>query len=175
MIKLDEKYGALLQRAGAYDRGTVECMRLCFELLTLTTAIDRDCASRLGAHGVSEGKFVLLFLLSDTKDGLSPHELAEQAGVTRGTITGLLDGLERDGHVDRLSHDEDRRKLVVRLTPKGRRLARELTATHGRWIASLFSDFSETERTSLRRLLAKAYVRTDAGRAGLKGGDDDPT
>lgn len=173
MIKLDQKYGTLLKRTGAYDERTVECMRLCFELLTLTTAIDRDCASRLGAHGVSEGKFVLLFLLSDTKDGLSPHELAEQAGVTRGTITGLLDGLERDGHVDRHSHGEDRRKLVVRLTPKGRRLARELTATHGRWIASLFSDFSEAERASLRRLIAKAYAGTDAGRASLKGSDDD--
>ncbi|ACL60094.1 MarR family winged helix-turn-helix transcriptional regulator [Methylobacterium nodulans] len=163
MITLERKYAALLARAAADDAAPVEEMRLCFEVLALAAAIDRDCAARLGPHGLSEGKFVLLFLLEDAEDGLSPHELADRAGVTRGTVTGLLDGLERAGFVRRLSHDEDRRRLVVRLTPEGRRLAKDLIAEHGRWIGSLFSDLSGEERAVLSRLLARAFERTGTG------------
>lgn len=138
-------------------------MRTCFELLSVSAAIDRDCAARLGEHDLSEGKFVLLFLLDGEKDGLSPHELAEQAGVTRGTVTGLLDGLERSGFVRRGSNEIDRRKLTVRLTASGAALAKGLTGEHGRWIGALFSDLSATERETLRNLLAKVFARTGAG------------
>lgn len=173
MMKLKQKYAALLKRTGPSDAGAVAGMRLCFELLTLAAAIDRDCAARLGAHGLSEGKFVLLFLLHDEEDGLSPHELAERAGVTRGTITGLLDGLERDGHLRRLSHGSDRRKLTVQLTPEGRRLARDLAETHSRWIASLFSGFSTEESALLSRLITNAHAHIGAGRTASDGGDDE--
>lgn len=172
MINLEQKYAALLQTTHAIRTSVAE-MRLCFEVLALASAIDRDCAARLGVHGLSEGKFVLLFLLAKTDDGLSPYELADQAGVTRGTITGLLDGLERSGHVRRVSHAVDRRKLVVQVTPEGRSVARELVAEHSRWIGSLFSNFSKSERDLLSRLLAKAYARTDAGRLAEKGDGDD--
>ncbi len=168
MMKLDQKYAALLKYAGAGEPVLAAHMRLCFEILSLSAAIDRDCATRLGVHGLSEGKFVLLFLLDGAGDGLSPHELAEQAGVTRGTITGLLDGLERDGHLRRLSHGADRRKITVQLTDSGRKLARELTEVHSRWIASLFSGFSAEERVLFSRLLNKAHAATDIG----GGGDD---
>lgn len=166
MMTLSQKYAALLKRSGVVGDNLAAPMRLCFEILTLSAAIDRDCATRLGAHGLSEGKFVLLFLLENASDGLSPHELAEQAGVTRGTITGLLDGLERDGHLQRLSHGADRRKITVQLTEAGRRLARELTDMHSRWIASLFSGFSAEEQALLSRLLVKAYAATDIGEGG---------
>lgn len=164
MITLEQKYAALIDRTGADDAETVTRMRLCFEVLTLASSIDRDCAVRLGAHGLSEGKFVLLFLLHDAREGLAPHEIADRAGVTRGTITGLLDGLERSGLVRRLSHGADRRKLTIRLTPEGRSLAGDLVAEHGRWIGSLFSDFSDAECKQFSRLLAKAHARTDSGR-----------
>ncbi|MFC7332934.1 MarR family winged helix-turn-helix transcriptional regulator [Rhodocista pekingensis] len=161
MIPLVRKYTALLARPGT--DAVAEGMRACFEVLSLAAAIDRDCAVRLGAHDLSEGKFVLLFLLQAAEDGLSPHELAGQAGVTRGTVTGLLDGLERSGLVQREANDVDRRKLTVRLTPDGAALARRLTDEHGRWIGSLFSDLSAAERDTLRHLLGKVFARTDTG------------
>ena len=138
-------------------------MRACFEVLSLAAAIDRDCAARLGEYDLSEGKFVLLFLLNGAEEGLSPHELAEQAGVTRGTVTGLLDGLERSGFVRRGANGIDRRKLTVQLTPNGAALAQRLIGEHGRWIGGLFSDLSSAERDTLKNLLAKVFARTEAG------------
>lgn len=160
MIVLAKKYAALLTRSGDQPRALSDGMRTCFEVLSLAAAIDRDCAARLGAHDLSEGKFVLLFLLEEAEDGLSPHELAEQAGVTRGTVTGLLDGLERSGFVRRGSNDIDRRKLTVRLTADGAALTQHLKAEHGRWVGSLFSDLSADECDTLRQLLAKVFART---------------
>ncbi|MNK53246.1 putative HTH-type transcriptional regulator [compost metagenome] len=170
MIKLEQKYTALLgdvqRRASGLDMmQSTERLRLCFEVLGLASAIDGDCAARLGRHGLSEGKFVLLSLLRDVQDGLSPHELAERAGVTRGTITGLLDGMERDGFLARHPDQFDRRKLLVRLSPKGEAAAATLVDEHAQWIASLFADFTPVEMQLLSALLEKAWRKTDRGAA----------
>jgi DNA-binding MarR family transcriptional regulator len=114
---------------------------------------------------LSEGKFVLLALLRDVPDGLSPHALAERAGVTRGTITGLLDGLERDGFLARHADLFDRRKLLVRLSAKGEAAASTLVDEHAQWIASLFADFTPEEMQLLSGLLEKAWRKTDRGAA----------
>ena len=170
MMKLEQKYAALLGDVGrrAPDAGaadTLARLRLCFEVLGLASAIDGDCATRLGRHGLSEGKFVLLFLLRDVPPGLPPHELAERAGVTRGTITGLLDGLERDGFLARHADTADRRKLLVRLSAKGEAMAASLVDEHAQWISSLFADFTAAEMQVFTRLLEKAWRRTDRGAA----------
>lgn len=162
-MPLVRKYAALLAQSSEQPKDAADGMRACFEVLSLAAAIDRDCAARLGEHDLSEGKFVLLFLLNGAEEGLSPHELAEGAGVTRGTVTGLLDGLERSGFVRRGSNEIDRRKLTVQLTPNGAALARRLTGEHGRWIGALFSDLSYAERDTLRDLMAKVFARTGAG------------
>ncbi|WP_426073151.1 MarR family winged helix-turn-helix transcriptional regulator [Janthinobacterium sp. DSP2-3-3] len=165
-MKLEQKYTALLgdvqRRALGPDMpASIVRLRLCFEVLGLASAIDGDCATRLGRHGLSEGKFVLLCLLRDVPEGLSPHTLAERAGVTRGTITGLLDGLERDGFLMRHADQFDRRKLLVRLSPKGTMAAATLVDEHAQWIASLFADFTANEMQLLSALLEKAWRKTD--------------
>ena len=92
MIELEQKYRALLDEAERRGLPDVDNIRLCFRALSLAAAIDRDCAAMLAPHGLSEGRFVLLFLLDAAGAGIAPKVLAEQAGVTRATVTGLLDG-----------------------------------------------------------------------------------
>ncbi|MGD9946164.1 MAG: MarR family transcriptional regulator, partial [Burkholderiaceae bacterium] len=72
---LERKYQALLQEAQRRNLPDLEGMRLCMHTLSLAAAIDRDCATQLAVHGLSEGRFVLLFLLDAVADGLAPHEL----------------------------------------------------------------------------------------------------
>lgn len=98
---------------------------------------------------------MLLFLLDVAPDGLAPNALAEQAGVTRATVTGLLDGLEREGLIERHANAEDRRALCIRLTSKGKQLASTVIDQHGRWIAGLFGNLSAHERKQLAALLEK--------------------
>lgn len=161
---LEQKHQALIAEAERRCGPSTVNLRLCFEVLALAAAIDRDCAARLSPHNLSEGKFVLLFLLHQQPEGLSPHELADRAGVTRATVTGLLDGLERDDFLVREQSKDDRRKVVVRLSPKGEEAARGLFDTHTRWIASLFGGFDEHDRQTLSALLQRAWRNTDAGK-----------
>lgn len=159
---LEQKHFALLRgnerRGNRRDSG----IRLCFEVLSLASAIDRDCARRLAEHGLSEARFVLLLLLEEN-GALSPHRLAELAGVTRATVTGLLDGLERDGFVQRLADAQDGRRMIVKLTARGKRIDGKLFDQHAKWIAGLFADFDAGERELLSGLLRRIWAKTDAG------------
>jgi DNA-binding MarR family transcriptional regulator len=59
------------------------------------------------------------------EDEITVGELARQAEVTPATITGMLDGLERDEMVVRRRSEEDRRVVLVTLTDQGRELLHE--------------------------------------------------
>lgn len=155
MITLQQKYLALLAEAERRGHPDLDSTRLCFQALSLAVRIDEDCAALLAPHGLTEGRFVLLFLLDAAGEALSPNALAQQAGVTRATVTGLLDGLEREALVERHADADDRRALRIELTRQGKQLARRLFEQHGRWIAGLFGGLSAAERTQLARLLDK--------------------
>lgn len=158
-MKLDQKYCALLDDMQTRNvaAAKVQDVRLCFQVLSLASAMDRDCALQLGKHGLTEGRFVLLFLLRQEPNGLSPFELAEKAGITRATVTGLLDGLEKQALLTRHHDQADRRMVTVRLTPQGQQMAERLTEEHSRWIAQLLSGLSTPEKAEFSRLLGKAW------------------
>lgn len=158
---LEQKHQAFLGEAQRRGQPDTENIRLCFEVLTLASAIDRACAARLAPHRLSEGKFVLLSLLRDLPEGLAPHELAERAGVTRATVTGLLDGLERDGFLARHGDKADRRKVSVRLTAMGQAKAADLVTEHSQWIAGLFAGVDQPARKALGSLLRQVWRNVD--------------
>lgn len=154
-VELKQKYLSLIQEAQRRRMPDLDGIRLCFQTLSLAADIDRNCAALLTPHGLSEGRFVLLFLLDAAVDGLAPNRLAERAGVTRATVTGLLDGLEREELIARHADANDRRALCVRLTRKGKRVASAVVEKHGLWIGSLFANLSASERKQLAVLLDK--------------------
>lgn len=95
--------------------------------------------------------------------GLStPAELADAAGVTRATMTGLVDTLERDGFVKREPDPIDRRQMSVRLTPRGEKFLDAFLPGHFKAIAALMSPLNETERKTLVRLLNKIQQQAAA-------------
>ncbi|WP_447904606.1 MarR family winged helix-turn-helix transcriptional regulator [Stenotrophomonas geniculata] len=161
---LEAKHSALLDEAQRRGHTGVAQLRLCFQLLSLSSAIDRDCATRLAPHGLSEGRFTVLFLLHGAGGTLPPHELAERAGVTRATISGLIDGLQREGLLQRRSDAEDGRRLQIVLTTQGKCLAEALFNQHTQWIGCLFSGLDAEEQQQLSQLLHKVWQHTDTGR-----------
>lgn len=110
----------------------------------------------LGSFDLSEGKLTVLMLLRESPDySMTPSELAEKAGVTRGTITGLLDGLERVKLIEREDHPGDRRMLCISLTARGLDLLNQVMPDHIRRIKALMGNLNEAERQQLLALLTK--------------------
>ncbi|THU00645.1 MarR family transcriptional regulator [Lampropedia puyangensis] len=155
-MKLEQKYEALLGEMLEKKSQGIHQIRACFQLLSLASSIDRDCATRLAPHGLSEGRFVMLFLLNAAfPNGLAPNVLAEKAGISRATVTSLLDGLEQLQLVTRHADPNDRRALQIHLTNEGQDVAKTVTDQHAEWIAGLLKPLSATELELLSSLLAK--------------------
>jgi DNA-binding MarR family transcriptional regulator len=70
-------------------------------------------------HGLSEGRLAVLFRLYRCGD-LPLGNLADDLDYTPRNITGLIDHLERDGLVERVPDQNDRRSIHARLTAAGR-------------------------------------------------------
>lgn len=110
----------------------------------------------LNQFGLSSARFgILSMLLNGGEDGVAPSELADEGGVTRATVTGLLDGLEKDGLVERIKHPDDRRMLRVHLTEKGRQLVVATLPAHFGRMAALLGELNEQELQQLMGLMDK--------------------
>ncbi|WP_404421470.1 MarR family winged helix-turn-helix transcriptional regulator [Nibricoccus sp. IMCC34717] len=140
----------------------------CSVLLHLLRTGDeafRVMDENFSSHGMSEGRFTVLMLLGrrailePEAKGVTPAELAEMSGVTRATMTGLIDTLERDGLVVRRPDAADRRMMNVAITEKGRETMEKMLPEHFRRIGTLMADLTEEDRATLQRLLSKILDR----------------
>lgn len=91
--------------------------------------------------------------------GAETRVVAEEAGVSKATLSGVLTTLEKRGLLERTKSPEDGRLVLVNLTPSGRRLitklfprinAQETVAT------SLLPSGSKENTAELLRLMVKA-------------------
>jgi DNA-binding MarR family transcriptional regulator len=89
---------------------------------------------------VSAAGGLVLGILRD-RGPMSPSELSERLIVTRATVTGVLDSLERRGFVRRSGNPADRRSLLVEITPAGLDVLQDLrTIVHRNekaWLSGL--------------------------------------
>jgi DNA-binding MarR family transcriptional regulator len=104
----------------------------------------------------------ILAIVEGAGEPLSPHVVAERLLVTSGTMTALLDTLERRGLVRRVPHPSDRRKLLIDITDEARAvLDRMLPRVHGA-SRDVFAVLSDRECRTLGRLLGRLHTRLDA-------------
>jgi DNA-binding MarR family transcriptional regulator len=113
----------------------------------------------LASLGIRHGRLKLLMMLMKCQGDTTPASLAEKTGVTRATISGLLDGLEKEGLVKRQHDPQDRRLIRVSLTPAGKTLLDKVRPAYSRWFTSLIEPLTEPERTELVHLLRKIQSR----------------
>ena len=96
-----------------------------------------------------------LVLVWEFPDSAEPAQLAESLRVSRQTMTGILDKLERARCLERASHPSDRRRKSIRLLPKGRAVLRDFAGAVLRREAALFETRSGAE-------VSEALDRIDA-------------
>jgi MarR family 2-MHQ and catechol resistance regulon transcriptional repressor len=72
---------------------------------------------------LSPASGLVLSILSDSESPLPPNKIADRLIISRATVTGLIDSLERRGYVRRLPHPSDRRMLLIEPTDTGRQVA----------------------------------------------------
>src|SRR5687768_17094963 len=109
-------------------------------------------ARRLGA---TRTEFDAVDELSQ-RGGLTPGELGERLSLTSGSVTALVDRMERLGWADRECHPDDRRKVVVRLSELGEEIAEHEIGPLDRVIDRAAAGFPVRDRLVIEQFLAKA-------------------
>jgi MarR family transcriptional regulator, organic hydroperoxide resistance regulator len=112
-----------------------DALALISNLYRAAAAIRREMEQTVLAEArLSWTAFVTLWVLWIWGEMETRH-LAAEANVTKGTLTGVVDTLERRGLVERRRGEDDRRLVTVTLTDQGREL-----------ITDVFPRFNAQER-----------------------------
>lgn len=117
-------------------------------------------------HNLSGTAKQALAILEGAGEPLEPTVIAERLLITTGSMTSMLNTLERRALVRRMPHPADRRKLLVSITPEGAAIVDEmLPSLHSRERTIIGAALSKAEQKQLRAMLAKvqASVERHAG------------
>lgn len=136
--------------------------RLWLRMLSTTKMMTTEIRRRLRAEfGATLPQFDLMAQLYREADGLRLGELSKRTMVTNGNITGLVERLEADGMVQRVTPDGDRRVTVARLTEQGRTLFSTMAVAHEAWLCDMMADVEPDMIASLWQEIG--VVKVSAG------------
>jgi DNA-binding MarR family transcriptional regulator len=80
-------------------------------------------------------------------------DLAAKMGVTTGTLTVMIDNLEKKKLVERIQNPDDRRSYVIKLSPEGVEHYRRHSNFHLELTRECVSAFSDEEIQTFKSLL----------------------
>nr|WP_298101247.1 MarR family transcriptional regulator [uncultured Shinella sp.] len=135
----------------------VEPMGLLGRVARLRTHLAREIEKALAAHGLNSASFDVLATLrrSGPPYRLSPGDLIATTMVSSGTMTNRLDQLEKAGLIERSHNPDDRRGVIIALTPKGLALVDAAVTDHVENQHKLLDGLDAQERAALDGLLRK--------------------
>lgn len=131
-------------------------LRVWLRLLTCTNLLDNEVRTRLKSTAdTTLPRFDILAQLERHDGPMSMGELSKRLMVSNGNVTGLVDRLAREGHVDRTPSPDDRRVQMVSLTPEGEKFFAKIAKDHRHWVGAMMADLSADEMKTLYELLAR--------------------
>lgn len=129
--------------------GTTRELDLVANLYRTTNAFVRELDRRLvQEHDVTFIQAVTLLAIGSF-DRPQPRLVADFLSQQSQTVTGVLDRLERAGHVHRVRDLEDRRAVRLELTDSGKRLVQDIDDRLRRHVADLVAGVDDATRRRL--------------------------
>lgn len=106
-----------------YPNASARATECAMNLVFTADLLVKRISALLQPFDLSPASGLVLSILADSETSLPPHEIADRLIISRATVTGLIDSLERRGYARRIPHRSDRRMLLVELTDTGRHVA----------------------------------------------------
>lgn len=137
----------------ADDAARKQAASLWIRLVKCHGLVLKRVRRRVGSSSTTLPQFDVLAQLLRHPEGMTSTELSRALLVTAGNLTGIVDRLEDRGLVVRQAAAADRRVKRLRLTPRGKRLAKKEVERHEQWLGEIFGPLEPRERTKLIRAL----------------------
>lgn len=116
--------------------------------------------SVLSPHGLTWTGWVVLWVVWIWGEIESRHAAAE-AGISKGTLTGVVATLQNRGLVSRRVHPDDARRALLALTPQGSRLMVELFPQFNQEESAVVGVLGQKDRLALARSLRQIAIHLE--------------
>lgn len=133
------------------DKRYLRSIRLLAECMQL---FEKKSSARVRSLGFTDSQFDIIATLGNTA-GMTCKELGEKTLITKGTLTGVLDRLDKKGLIERTRGDGDKRQLFVKLTAAGEQAFAEAFPQVVNQGGQIFGEYQEQDFVALERELLK--------------------
>ena len=113
--------------------------QLCFPVYAASRQITREYQPYLDQLGITYPQYLVLMVLWET-DSISVNGIAQKLILNTNTVTPLLKRMEVQGILLRERSVTDERKVIVKLTAKGKLLQTEAATIPGKLASGLISE-----------------------------------
>ena len=103
-----------------------------------------QCISEQGIDAFSREQGKILFVLWQ-KDKITQKELASETGLAKNTITVMLEKMEKNNLIKRITDENDKRKSLVILTDYANFLKKSFDEISDEMLQKFYKNFSEEE------------------------------
>jgi MarR family 2-MHQ and catechol resistance regulon transcriptional repressor len=136
------------------EEKVVQALNLFIKLTRAAESVNAELKARNSMGGLTISQFgtlETLYFLGPLTQG----EIGRKLLKSSGNMTLVIDNLERDGLVRRERSDEDRRRVLIHLTYKGRRLIEGIFPQHAEDVTGIMRVLTAEEQEVLEDLLRK--------------------
>lgn len=135
-------------------------LKIFVVLMKSTKTLEEIIKKDISSHGMKSSDFMVLEALYH-KGSQTVREISNAVLINTGSITYVIDKLEKKGYVKRRHCKDDRRVVYIDITEDGTKLMDEIFPKHQQVIEELFADVSEEDKQTVIDVLKKVGKRGD--------------
>ncbi|MGP4107703.1 MarR family winged helix-turn-helix transcriptional regulator [Virgibacillus sp. L01] len=123
-------------------------------LMRASKSVEERIKKDIKSYGVSITEFTILEALYHKGD-LTVNQICDAVLINSGSMTYVIDKLQQRGLLERITSEEDRRVIHVRITNQGKELMDDIFPQHEKVIEKVFKDVSPEELESVIDILKR--------------------
>lgn len=140
---------------------------LITKLKQLHSRVLTQCINEKGIEAFSGEQGKILFVLWQ-KNKITQKELANETGLAKNTITVMLEKMEKNDLINRITDENDKRKSLVILTDYAKSLKKSFDEISEEMLKRVYKGFSEEEIDKYEEYLHRIIKNLEEKRVGEK-------
>jgi len=135
-----------------------------YALASAYSHIEKEISDYLRPFNLTPAKFNAMMVIKHIgkAEGLSQIDIGRRLIVTASNMTRLVDNMEREGYIERLTQKGDRRVNLIRISKKGSELLDQIWPGYYKKIASIANQLNRNELIRISELLLKLSSNLDS-------------